>query len=258
MNVRVWARAAAPVVVLLFACDSRLDAGYNLLVKADAAADGSAAVSPAFAINDVATELSLNGNAELLQGQLVLTQPLEDQEATAFFPTPFTISASTTMEVHLVFQIDPSEIPADGVALVWHADPKGPRALGGKGGGISIGFLSPKVAVVFDTHNGNGLELAPAVFIQSNNDRPSDQPHARTEPFPLASGKVIHCWVNYRSGDLQVYVSESAVRPNEPWVRAEVALEVEVGPSVFFGVAAATGVKFSRHVVHSLRIAVAR
>lgn len=249
MSTRVG--AVAPFVVLLFACDPRLDAGYNLSVAADA--------SPPFSINNVATDLSLNGTAELSGGELVLTQAQKNQGGTAFFPMPFAVNAATTMDVHLVFRIGPSDDPADGVALVWHADPQGPRALGGNGGGLSVGDLSPKVAVVFDTHDGSDLELVPAVSIERNEDRSSStRPHARAAPFPLASGKPIHCWVVYRSGDMKVFVAESPVKPNEPWIEAPVVLEAEVGDSLYFGVAASTGARFSRHAVHALQVSVTR
>jgi len=244
------------LVFLVFcaaACDARLDAGHNLKFATDGSPADAAEVAP-FSLNAMPVNLQINGDAYWAGSALVLTEATENQQGTAFFPKPFAITANTSMDVHLVFQIEPSPLTADGVTLVWHADPMGARALGVNGGGLSIGSLSPGVAVVFDTHNGSGVELAPGVLFGRTDSFSSQSLAARAEPFMMASGKLIDVWVTLRGHAFNVFLSDSGVKPSEPWIQANFDLLANVGANVFFGVTSATGVKFARHLVHALEV----
>jgi hypothetical protein len=245
------------VVCAAFACDRQLNAGYNLR---DAAGGDDASVRPLgrFTANGMMTGALLNGDARLVNGAIVLTEAVKRQGGTALFPTPFRLESAGTMSAHLVFRIEPSDDPADGVALFWHADPRGARALGGIGGSLAVGGITPGITVAFDTHDGTSFEQAPRVVIARLDSFPENVVVMKPPPFALTTGEDVHAWVELRAGEIAVFVANNAGRPGEPWVRAQLDLRAELGESVFVGVGAATGDKCSRHVVESLDVSTTR
>ncbi|MDX2024504.1 MAG: L-type lectin-domain containing protein [Deltaproteobacteria bacterium] len=239
------------------ACDDRLNAGYNLpaAITGDAAPTDATPSSP-FSFNGKPVALQLNGDAVSLDPALgiELTRSLENQEGSAYLPMMMPLTAGKVITVFAAFVIEPSELAADGVAFVWHNDPRGIYALGGTGGGISIGNLTPSFAVVFDTHNGSGFELAPNVCMGHGNNFATAAVATRTVPFDLPTGEPVFVWIDYGAQRLAVFVSHVASKPTAPWIEAPVDLVKEVGSTAAFGVAAATGAKHSRHRLLSLQV----
>jgi hypothetical protein len=258
MDLRAGTGWICSIVALLASCDANLDAGYNrdsaVRTGPDAAVDVMVPLADNFTVEGKAVQLQLNGDAKLQGNQIVLTEELDSQQGTAVVPTPFSLVPARDFSIELVFQIEYSMIAADGIALVWHADPKGTLALGGAGGGLAIGELKPSVAVVFDTHNGNGNEPAPGISIGHGGDFSSTPLVVRDPPFDLTNGNLVYAWITYRQGVLSVFVSDGNMRPIDPWISTRVDLAAELGAEAFLGVGAATGAKFSRHTLHALRV----
>jgi Legume lectin domain len=245
------------VVALGVACDANLDAGYNhdrvTPIGADAGMDAPLQ-SRNFTVEGQPILLQKNGSARAVGEAIVLTEDLESQQGTAFIPTPFALAPRRNFTIDMIFQIEYGTIAADGIALVWHADLMGAFALGGAGGGISIGELNPSLAVVFDTHNGNGNEPAPGIMIGHGGDFSSTPLVVRDPPFDLADGRRVYAWLTYRGGVMDVFVADVNTKPAEPWISTPVDLTAEVGAEAFLGVAAATGAKFARHTLHALHV----
>jgi|GEM_PF-3996639 len=246
-------------IALGSACDANLNAGYNrdgaIRGTLDAALDvATPRMSRNFTLEGQPVFLQKNGNAKADGEHIVLTEELESQQGTVFIPSPFALIANGDFNIEMIFQIETSSVAADGIALVWHADSRGAFALGGSGGGISIGELTPSVAVVFDTHNGNGNEPAPGIGIGHGGDFAVAPLVVRDPPFDLANGNRVYVWITHRAGVMAVFVADSNVKPVLPWITTPVDLAAELGAEAFVGVAAATGAKFARHTLLALHV----
>ncbi len=257
----VFRFVARTLILLVFApgaaCDANLNAGYNREGVASISVDAGMDVplqSRNFTVEGQPVFLQKNGSAEAVGEAIMLTGDLESQQGTVFIPTPFSLIPRRDFTIHMIFQIEYSTIAADGIALVWHADPMGAFALGGAGGGIAIGDLKPSLAVVFDTHNGNGIEPAPGIAIGHGADFSSTPLLVRDPPFDLTNGNRVYTWITYQEGVLAVFIDNVNTKPALPWITTPVDLAAELGPEAFLGVAAATGAKFARHTLHALHV----
>ncbi|XVU23807.1 L-type lectin-domain containing protein [Actinoplanes sp. CA-054009] len=140
---------------------------------------------------------------------------------------------------------------ADGVAFVVQS--KGPRALGGWGGGLGYRGIKPSVAIEFDTwQNTNDPSSNHLAVVMGGN--PDFQAGTAESGIPLY-GKPFAARVVYDADEslLQIYVkSLSAGAEEQLALEQEVNLADEIdGSSAWVGFTAATGTALSKQDIYS-------
>ncbi|MEV4344625.1 L-type lectin-domain containing protein [Actinoplanes sp. NPDC049596] len=222
---------------------------------ASAAADDPLIDYPTF--KGASTSLDRNGSADLIwssgsrvdQRVLRLTAGGFNQMGSAWSTTKLDVSQSfeSTFKVYLHH----GRPGADGIAFVVQS--KGPRALGGWGGGLGYRGIRPSVAVEFDTwQNTNDPSSNHLAVVLGGN--PDHQAGTAESGIPLF-GKPFAARVVYDADEslLQVYVkSLSAGAEEQLALEQEVNLADEVEDSeAWVGFTAGTGTALSKQDVYS-------
>ncbi|CAI5463000.1 unnamed protein product, partial [Closterium sp. Yama58-4] len=132
---------------------------------------------------------------------------------------------------------------SSGFAFVIAAKPKA-----GKPGGVGYSGVGPRsMAVVFDTLQDDAGEQHVGLSING-----SEEPLVKeVSPFTLTDGDSYKAWVDYEPGDtgnIQVFLSNSKLKPDEPLLQGSVSLCAVLQPGVkqpafSFGFVASTSVK---------------
>ena len=99
--------------------------------------------------------MALNGDAASVEGVLRLADAAREiSSGSAFFMTPVSFDAGTSVFVHFAFRIGggQGEAGADGMAFVLQSSASGPNALGMSGQDLGYGPVAPSVAIEIDTY----------------------------------------------------------------------------------------------------------
>jgi glucose/arabinose dehydrogenase len=193
---------------------------------------------------NLATDLTLNGDASFANGALNLTTAAADKAGSAFYNTALSIDASTSFQTSFQFKLYGGKGAggSDGFAFVLQNSSAGLNAIGSKGGGLGYKNITNSLAIEFDTYqnsfdsNGNHLSLL------GNGDVTTSLVSANPV-FDLNSGSSRNAWIDYdaASDTLKVYISETAVKPTTELLSYNIDLAATLGSNAYFGFTAATG-----------------
>lgn len=176
---------------------------------------------------------SINGDADISEGELELTSASPYQAGTAFFDQPLVGDA---LSACFIASIDEGT-GADGMALAIVDGAADPTLVGAAGGGLGLDGLAATV-VALDTFGGAG---------QSGNDV-AVAPSAD----PLLYSAVVPVSPDLRGRDVQVEVVVDAGQLTVSIDHAQVLTEaVTLPPTILLGFGAATGGSTDRHLVRA-------
>lgn len=212
-------------------------------------------------------QLKLNGSTQQAGNVLRLTPDSMSQAGSAFFPVPFTVGPDFSFHTHFAFQIggvnEGGDQGSDGLAFVIHSDPRGAEALGNAGEGLGFGVnytanlltnqITPSVAIEFDTHQNffdpNGNHVALILNGDVANHLAYTTPGFSLNGGTLNNGPARYVWIDYAGPvkRLDVFLSESDVKPASPAFTITRDLAPALGKEAFFGFTAATGAGFNAH-----------
>ncbi|MCP9474107.1 MAG: hypothetical protein NNA19_02515 [Nitrospira sp.] len=203
--------------------------------------------------------LTLNGNAAQVGNVLRVTPAIGGQSGSVFSTTPVTLSSNASFSTYFQFRFtnpgglcDGQGCGADG--LTFTVQTVG-NNVGGAGGGIGYAYISPSVAVEFDSWNnglGDGLS-SNHIGIDVNGNMDSVVLAQITEA-DLNGGDIWHAWVDYDgvAQVLEARLSRSNSRPSAPFLSHTIDLASTLGsPNVFVGFTSGTGGAFADHDVLS-------
>lgn len=218
--------------------------------------------------SQAAGSLLLNGNAQIHDKVLRLTEDAEGQAGSAFLKQGFLVNKTTDFQANFQFRITPGSDPdgsADGLAFVIQGS--GSQFLGDAGG--SIGYMGdvgnitrPVFAVEFDTHSNGNLNDSSgnhvAITKISGSNRDAVHLDSRDIPINFDNGIIKNVKIEYgyhnQPGRLNVFLSEgynvipqlilSYDFPDEDLFQFG-------GASTYFGFTAATGDGTSIHDIVS-------
>jgi Legume lectin domain/PEP-CTERM motif len=214
------------------------------------------------------SDLTLNGSAETInngggvffngQNVLRLTNDL-GQSGNAFVSDPISLTNDRSFSTAFSFQItDPQGISdndgqgADGIAFVLQTLS---NTVGGGGGSIGYGGISPSIGIEFDTYNntaGGIPESGNHVGINLNGSLFSV---AQQDVIPrMNNGGVWYSWIDYDgiSDLLEVRLSQTAARPKTALLSYTVDLASILGSSdAYVGFTSGTGAAGGDHDIRS-------
>lgn len=194
--------------------------------------------------------LTLNGDAQLRGGQLLLTEAARAEEGAAFFNTPLPINADTSFQTRFEFQLDGGQqsLGADGFAFVLQDDPRGVNAIGEGGGRLGYEGMMNSLAVEFDTYK-NGYDVNNNHVSVLLNGDVTTALETKVPLFDLNNADVLTAWVDYNGNtdQLAVFVNNEGLKPDQPLLVADIDLSSVVGTSGYLGFTAATGGSFNNH-----------
>lgn len=209
--------------------------------------------------------LTLNGDAASLNGVgaapgLHLTADLPEQAGSAFLSNPFTLGPSSQFESEFGFRIGgvngSGPQGSDGLAFILQRDPRGPHAIGNDGEGLgfgnnptfgdTVGPILPSLALEFDTH-GNSFDPSGNHIGLVMNGNVAGPLLTFSPGFDLNDGLEHFAWLDYGSGRLSVYLSDTDLKPGIPDFTTLVDLSSLWGNDAYFGFSAATGDGFNYH-----------
>jgi YVTN family beta-propeller protein len=191
------------------------------------------------------------GNTSIANGTLRLTPNATAQGGSAYLTTPLPISANTSFTTRFVFRMVGSGDGADGMTFVLQN--QSANALGGQGGDIGYGTITPSVAIEIDAHQGPGDPNGNHLGILTNGNVTT---HLATfnAPFDLENNASHTLWVEYDgvTDTLRVFLSQGVVttRPASPvMTRTGLDLAAILGNRAWVGFTAATGGLSNTHEV---------
>ncbi len=194
--------------------------------------------------------LTLNGDAKQVGSQLLLTEAIDAQEGTAFFNVPLPINVDTSFQTRFQFQLTGGQqaLGADGFTFVLQNDPRGATAIGPGGGELSYSGIVNSLAVEFDTYQNAGDINNNHVSVLVNGDVSAGL-ETRIPLLDLNGGSILNAWIDYSGAtdQLAVYLSDSASKPAEALLVADVDLSALVGEQAFLGFTAGTGGSVNAH-----------
>lgn len=224
-------------------------------------------VTAAMAFSDpvTVTDLTFNGSARLLtgrnRGSAIWLTPAQDNEAGSVFTTnSIAFSPSYRFSTFFQFQMtDPSSGGAsDGIAFVLQTE--GATALGGKGGYLGYGGITPSIAVEFDTWQNPGWDINDnhvAILLDGRITGLDPQtPYGVTNCQPtgafgcMSNGDVWSVWIDYDGINLNVALADnSLVRPAN-LISFPINIPALLGQTnAFVGFTAGTGAGSENHFV---------
>lgn len=197
------------------------------------------------------TELAFVGQASCGGGRLVITPDSAQAAGAAWLAIPYPTNASLSLKVKM--QITTLALPADGAVIVLQNDPRGTTAIGGPGGVLGYGSITPSLALELDTF-GNVFEIAGEhVGLDLDGDYMAGQEAAA--PFTLSDGTPFVVWLDYdkTAHVASAYIARTEPKPASPIVTIQTDL-THLGSRLFIGFTAGTGDDHESHQVLSLAI----
>jgi serine/threonine protein kinase len=189
-----------------------------------------------------ANNLQLNGSAKIVSSSSVLrlTPVQQDVAGSAYSKRP--IDPSQSFQTHFQFLLHGGN-QADGIAFIVQSSDPNITALGGSGGNIGYGGISPSLEVEFDTFK-NPEEGDPDdnhIGIMLNGDSAKHVGLKSLPPTLNLYESRLNVWIDYDalSQTLQVYIDPESRQPSSPVLTARVtANNIK---SAFVGFTGATG-----------------
>lgn len=200
------------------------------------------------------TGLTLNGDATASSDELWLTTT-SDQVGTAFRAVE--LPADGTFSTFFSFRLDNGSggddacTGADGITFTVQTD--GISAVGGGGGDLGYGGISPSVAVEIDTYSGGTDVNGNHIGIDTNGSLDS---LAQTAIGPCLNngGTIWYAWVDYDGTTdlLEVRLSTAPVRPGSATLTQVVDIPTILGSAnVYVGFTGGTGAFSNRQSILS-------
>ena len=196
------------------------------------------------------------GDAALSEDLLKLNQNDNWTSGSAFYKDQISLHEDGSFSAYFTFSMKQPVCSkggkgADGIAFMLKS--KLDSTIGEKGRGIGYGGITPSVAVEFDTFL-NGEFTDPNdnhVGVNFNGNMTSVA--TETAPFQLNNGELYHAWVDYDGTKdlLEVRLDTSAQRPIKAVFTRTLDLPAIIGPDVYVGFTAATGLCKEIHSIHS-------
>ena len=125
-------------------------------------------------------------------------------EASAFwFATPLNINAFSASWTYQATPTSSGATMADGMAFVIQNDTRGTGALGGAGGALAYGGITPSAALEFNLYPNNTVGIALRV------NGATGAPYNPTTPVDFSNGDLIGVSVHYDGGTLSVTLNDT-------------------------------------------------
>ena len=196
--------------------------------------------------------LNLNGSAASVNSALRLTPATNNRAGSAFYNAPLPVGADTSFQSSFEFRINGGQGSggADGMTFVMQNASGGSSTIGGGAGGVGYSGIDNSLAIEFDTYQNAQDVNANHVSILVNGSL-SGSLDTRSPGFDLNGVSSVHAWVEYNgiTNELNVFVGQSATKPNQPLVSATVALDDIVGAQAYMGFTAGTGGLNNNHEI---------
>jgi len=215
----------------------------------------------AFVLNGATSDIHAVGSPVLYDGHPVLR--LVDsvsQAGQAFLASPVRLADNDSFNTSFTFQLHDSEgglsdqdgPGADGFAFVLASTP---LAIGGPAAGLGYSFITPCLAVEFDTWDNGDLDGNDGnhVAIAINGDFVNAVAQAPV-PQRLNDGDVWHAWIDYDglTSTLEVRLSQLPERPSTPTLTHTIDIRAILGADyVFPGFTAGTGAASNDHDIRN-------
>ncbi len=183
--------------------------------------------------------LNMNGTAEQADSALRLTEALPSSAGSAYYSDR---ELDLTQAIHTNFSFSlhdtSTPVPADGITFTIQS--QGLTALGGAGGGLGYAGVTPSVAVEFDSFPSAANPSGNEVGIDENG---STAPVVSAFPNFNLYGAPVYAWVDYDpvAQLLQVYVSQTNVKPATPLLSDTINVASIVGLAGWAGFTGGTG-----------------
>jgi hypothetical protein len=202
------------------------------------------------------TGLKLNGDAARVGTELRLADATDWSSGSAFTSNAIALGDENSFSTYFRFRItdaggvsDEDGTGADGLVFVVQTVSNN---VGGAGGGIGYGGISPSLGVEFDTYhnpfdpNGNhvGIDLDGSLTSQATT----------TETTRFNNDEVWSAWIDYNglTNQLEVRWSMDAARPTAPQLSLVVDLAADLGQdTAFVGFTSGTGAAYGNHDILS-------
>ncbi len=183
--------------------------------------------------------LSMNGATAQENAALRLTQARTSSAGSAFYSERM-VDLTQPIHTSFAFRLHGSNTPVHADGITFSLQSQGLTALGGAGGGLGYVGISPSVAVQFDTFKSTANPTGSQVGIDTGG---SITPVASAVPSFDLFGALVYAWVDYdpATKTLQVFVSNTNIKPSTPLVTTVLNLATAIGPSAFAGFTGGTG-----------------
>ena len=142
------------------------------------------------------TSVGFNNNV------LTLTDGAASENSAFWFNAPLYIGAFSASWTYQATAGTTATL-ADGMAFVLQNDGRGTSALGGAGGGLGYGGITPSAALEFNLYPNNTVGIA----LRSGGD--TGGPYNPTTPVDLSNGDLIGVFVHYANGILTVTLTDT-------------------------------------------------
>ncbi len=187
---------------------------------------------------------TVNGDASVAGNDLTVTTSNNSRAGSAFLDVPV---ATSDFTIQFTYSADMgSGNPADGLAIVFQNDIRGPTALGASGGAIGYtggGSIQHSAAVAMNLYNpGGGRGIGQQLWTNGNEVGGFES----TSPVELY-GTPLDVELSYDGSTLTVVLTQGADTFTKSY--AGIDLPGTVGPMAFFGFTGGTGGEYARQQV---------
>ncbi|MBI5631874.1 MAG: carboxypeptidase regulatory-like domain-containing protein [Nitrospirae bacterium] len=213
-------------------------------------------VADAGTVSFAGYSMEINGTAAETGGVLRLTTAGGGQAGSAFIDTPFMLDAHSSFSTFFQFRISGGNGSggADGLAFILHNSPAGIDALGATGGGLGYMGIPNSFAVEFDTWTNSGYSDPNSNHIGIDVSGSVTSLATYSAPPDLNSGSPLYAWIDYNGIThlLEVYISNTSVKPDSPVISQVIDIYSFVGSQAYAGFSAGTGGLANVHDIEDL------
>ena len=199
------------------------------------------------------TGWTTNGGASVSGNVLTLTDGGTQEARSAFFDAPLPVSGP--LQATFTYQASGSN-PADGMAIVFQNDPRGPAALGDDGGSLGYGgddAIQNSAAVEFNVYSGHTVGTGCYVFGQTGGNGGSD--YISTAPVNLAAGDPVMVDLAYDGSTLTESLTDLTTGATWSTSYADVDLAAIIGGGTgYLGFTGGTGAATSTQTVSNFTL----
>jgi len=210
------------------------------------------------------TDFLLDGSSKLSgsssTGALIVTTPTDDaanapngESGSSFFTDRLKVDGNSSFNARFTFNLQ--NVEGDGFTFIIKDEAVSKTGIAGGYLGYQLdtaGTTYKSIAIAFDTHQNRAGDFVAAPTFADTNDNSvsilrdgliSNRVATSVPTFDLNSGLDTFAWVEYNGATnlLQVFVSQSGIKPTTALVSTTIDLPSVVGPEVVFGFSAATG-----------------
>lgn len=190
-------------------------------------------------------KINLNGDANLRNNALRLTDDVGSAAGSAFYFQPITLKDKTSFETSFKFQIHggQGETGGSGFVFMLHSDSQQNKAIGGEGFELGYSNISQSVAVEFDTFESTRISDPNDNHIGLDINGSVESQVANSPDIDLNSGDVLNAWIEYngKNDRLKVFLSETSRKPKEAVLSTFVDISETVGDQAYVGFSGAAG-----------------